>query len=122
MQQEQTQTRGWEKKSQQKMMVRNQSILERGVLLNPILYLAFENVEDAYKSAQQHICLCRNEDVLFPDSEISQMVDTEFDQLTGFELRFGETEKSFLVGFNRFDEAKPMYGWLEIAGKPVSGM
>jgi len=27
-----------------------------------------------------------------------------------------------LVGFNRFDEAKPMYGWLEIAGKPVSGM
>ena len=122
VQQEQTQTRGWEKKAQLKMMVRNQSILERGVMIDPILYLAFENEEDAMKSAKQHICLCRNEDVLFPDSEIIQLDEKEFDQLTGFELRFGESEKSFLVGFNRFDEAKPMYGWLEISGKPVSGM
>lgn len=122
VQQEQTQTRGWEKKTQLKMMVRNQSILERGVMIDPILYLAFENEEDATKSISQHICLCRNEDVLFPDSEIIQMDDLEFDQLTGFELRFGESDKSFLVGFNRFNEAEPMYGWLEIAGKPVSGM
>lgn len=122
VQQEQTQTRGWEKKTQQKMMVRNQSILERGVMIYPILYLAFETEEDAQNSAKQHICLCRNEDVLLPDSEIIQMEEKEFDQLTGFELRFGESEKSFLVGFNRFDESKPMYGWLEIAGKPVSGM
>jgi hypothetical protein len=50
------------------------------------------------------------------------MSDSEFDSLTGFELRFGETEMSFLVGFNRFDNAKPMYGWLEVSGKPVSGM
>jgi hypothetical protein len=122
MQQEQTQTRGWAKKTQLKMMVRNQSIIERGVMINPILYLAFNTDDEAKKSAKQHICLCRNEDVLFPDSEIIQMEETEFDHLTGFELRFGESEKSFLVGFNRFDEAKPMYGWLEIAGKPVSGM
>lgn len=122
VQQEQTQTRGWEKKTQLKMMVRNLSILERGVMINPILYLAFVTNEEAQKSAKQHICLCRNEDVLLPDSEIIQMEEAEFDQLTGFELRFGQTENSFLVGFNRFDEAKPMYGWLEIAGKPVSGM
>lgn len=122
VQQEQTQTRGWEKKTQLKLMVRNQSILERGVMINPILYLAFPSEEEAQKSAKQHICLCRNEDVLLPDSEIIQLEDTKFDQLTGFELRFGENDKSFLVGFNRFDEAKPMYGWLEIAGKPVSGM
>jgi hypothetical protein len=122
VQQEQTQTRGWEKKTQQKMMVRNQSILERGVMINPILYLAFETEEEAHKSAKQHICLCRNEDVLFPEPEIIQLEEKEFDQVTGFELRFGESEKSFLVGFNRFDEASPMYGWLEIAGKPVSGM
>lgn len=122
IQQERTHTRGWEKKTKQKMMVRNQSILERGVMINPILNLAFTNVDDAQKSAKQHICLCRNEDVLFPDSEIKSMEETEFDQLTGFELRFGQAEKSFLVGFNRFDQAKPMYGWLEITGKPVGGM
>jgi hypothetical protein len=122
VQQEQTQTRGWAKKSQLKMMVRNQSILERGVMINPMLYLAFATEEDALKSVKQHICLCRNEDVLFPDAEIIQMEESKFDQITGFELRFGENEKSFLVGFNRFDEAKPMYGWLEISGKPVSGM
>jgi hypothetical protein len=122
VQQEQTQTRGWEKKTQMKMMVRNQSILERGVMINPNLYLAFANPEDAHTSVKQHICLCRNEDVLLPVSEITQMNEMDFDQLTGFELRFGEAENSFLVGFNRFNDAKPMYGWLEITGKPVSGM
>lgn len=122
VQQEQTQTRGWEKKAQLKLMVRNQSILDRGVMIDPILYLGFEKKEDALKSIIQHICLCRNEDVLFPDPEVVEMTELEFDDLTGFELRFGENEKSFLVGFNRFDESKPMYGWLEITGKPVSGM
>jgi len=122
LQQEQTQTRGWEKKSQMKMMVRNQSILERGIMINPILYLAFEKEEDAQKGSEQHICLCRNEDVLIPDPQIIILEEPEFDQLTGFELRFGETENSFLVGFDRFNEAKPMYGWLEITGKPVSGI
>lgn len=55
VQQEQTQTRGWEKKAQQKLMIRNQSILERGVMINPILHLAFENKDDANKGAKQHI-------------------------------------------------------------------
>jgi len=122
VQQEQTQTRGWEKKIQLRTMVRNQSILERGVMIDPILYLAFETREDAEKAAKQHICLCRNEDVLLPDTKILKMEESEFDNQTGFELRFGENEKSFLVGFNRFDETKPMYGWLEITGKPVIGM
>lgn len=122
VQQEQTQTRGWEKKMQQKIMVRNQSILERGVMIDPILYLAFESEEDAVKASKQHICLCRNEDILFPDTEIEPLTELEFDRLTGFELKFGESEKSFLVGFNRFDDSRAMYGWLEITGKPVSGM
>lgn len=122
VQQEQTQTRGWEHKKQTKMMIRNQSILERGVMIEPTLHLAFDNIKDAQKAVKQHICLCRNEDVLFPDSEVQGMMEEEFNQLDGFELRFGENDKSFLVGFNRFDESKPMYGWLEITGKPVSGM
>jgi hypothetical protein len=122
IQQEQTQTKGWEKKATLKMMVRNQSILERGVMVEPTLYLAFETLEEAEKSSKQHICLCRNEDVLLPDTEVLEMSDDDFENLTGFELRFGESAESFLVGFNRFDQTKPMYGWLEITGKPVSGI
>ncbi|MDR1644489.1 MAG: hypothetical protein LBS05_01500 [Tannerellaceae bacterium] len=122
LQQEQTQTKGWEKKKQTKTMVRNQSILERGVMIEPVLFLAFIHSEDAQKAAKQHICLCRNEDVLFPDNEIQEMEEESFNRLPGFELRFGEIEKAFLVGFNRFNETKPMYGWLEITGKPVHGI
>lgn len=122
VQQEQTQTRGWENKTQQKLMIRKQSILERGIMIDPILYLAFESAEDGNKAVQQHICLCRNEDVLLPDLEIIEMNEPEFDEITGFELRFGENEKSFLVGFNRFNNSEAMYGWLEITGKPVIGM
>lgn len=122
VQQEQTQTRGWEKKKQQKIMVRNQSILERGVLIDPILYLAFESEEDAYKASQQHICLCRNEDVLLPDLTIEPITEVGFDEITGFELKFEKNEKSFLVGFDRFNNSQAMYGYLEITGKPVSGM
>lgn len=122
LQQEQTQSKGWEKKVKQKIMVRTQSILERGVMINPVLYLAFETLEDAEKAAIQHICLCRNEDILFPDHEILEVENAEFNNLTGFELRFGEKDQSFLVGFNHFEETKPMYGWLEVTGKPVIGM
>ncbi len=122
VQQEQTQTRGWEKKSQLQMMVRNQSILERGIMINPILFLAFESNADASKACREHICLCRNEDVLLPTSDILKLDEADFNDLTGFELKFGEAENSFLVGFNRFDDAKPMYGRLEIIGKPVNGL
>ena len=119
VQQEQVQTRGWEIKKTQKIIVRGQSILERGVMIDPKLYLAFENESDAHKAASQHICFCRNEDILLPDQEILQLDEKEFDVLDGFELRFGENESSFLVGYNRFDDSKPMYGWIEISGKPV---
>lgn len=119
MQQEQTQTRGWEKKN--RLMVRNKSVLNRGVLLNPVLHLAFGIMEDAEIAARQHICLCRNEDVLIPSESIMEKRMSEFDKIDGFELRFGSSDESFMVGFNRFDSAKPMYGWLEISGKPVSG-
>lgn len=122
IQQEQTQTRGWEKKAKTKEMVRNLSILERGIMVDPELYLAFENRADAEKASKQHICLCRNEDILFPDMEILELEEAEFNALTGFELHFEESEKSFLVGFNRFDSSKPMYGWLEVVGKPVAGL
>ncbi len=119
IQKEKTQARGWEYKSMEKRMVRNQSILDRGIMLNPVLYLAFKSMESAQEAVKQHICLCRNEDLMLPLSEIVEMTEKEFSQLEGFELRFGESSQSFLVGYNRFADNKSMYGWLEISGNPV---
>lgn len=121
VQQERTQTRGWKVKKTQKLMIREQSVLERGVMINPVLTLAFPVREEAEKAEEQHVCLCRNEDLLLPDQGVEVLSEGEFDRLTGFELRFGQTAHSFLVGFNRFAGSEPMYGWLEISGKPVIG-
>ena len=101
-------------------MLRPQSILERGVMVNPVLRLAFLQEKDAEKAVSQHICLCRNEDILLPDADYEAVSESDFDRYSGFELRFGESESSFLVGFNRFNGGQPMYGWLEISGKPVT--
>ena len=119
IQQEVTQTRGWEYKKQQGLMIRNRSILERGIMIDPVLLLAFPDSGDAHIAARQHICLCRNEDILLPDPEVSSLSEEAFNELDGFELRFGNTEGAFLTGYHRFDNVIPMYGRLEIAGNPV---
>ncbi|HAC93698.1 MAG TPA: hypothetical protein DCE82_02965, partial [Odoribacter splanchnicus] len=54
VQQERTQTRGWKIKKTQKLMVREQSILDRGVMVNPVLTLAFPTKEEAGRAAEQH--------------------------------------------------------------------
>lgn len=118
-QQEVTQPRGWEIKKKEKVMVRERAILKRGVMIDPVLFLAFDNKENALIASKQHLCLCRNEDIVLPDAEIYEMSEDEFAEIKGFELRFGESEYSFLVGFNRFDKAKPMYGWIEYAGQSL---
>lgn len=120
-QQEVTQTRGWKKQGGKKdpYLERERSILKRGVMLDPILYIAFNNKDDAEVASKQHICLCRNEDVMLPDAEIYEYTDEQFAQLKGFELRFGESEQSFLVGYNRFNGCKPMYGWIEYNGNKL---
>jgi len=41
------------------------------------------------------------------------------DVFNGFELIFERTDQSFLVGYNRFDQNHPMYGWLKTVGNPV---
>ena len=95
---------------------RNRSILFRSVLIEPVLSLAFKSAEDALIASKQHLCLCRNEDLIYP---IRQRIITmqAFDELEGFELRFGkDRDGAFLVGYNRYDSAAPMYGALQIAG------
>lgn len=117
---EQIQPRGWN--IAKKMATRKNAILSRSVLLNPVLYLAFQNEEDAKIAATQHICLCRNEDILFPKEVFKikkESFDTDEDAFAGYELIFEKSDQSFLVGYNRFDEGKPMYGWLKVLGNPV---
>ncbi len=124
-QQEQIQPRGWNKKSSgdNKGWHRPYAILVRGVLINPVLCLAFANKEYADRAIQQHICLCRNEDVLYPENEVLEVSHDEFNSneelFAGFELIFEKSEKSFLVGYNRFKEGEPMYGHLKVLGTPV---
>lgn len=125
-QQEQIQPRGWNKErvGGKPAFTRNFAILTRSVLINPVLLLAFENQEDAGRAAKQHLCLCRNEDIIFPDETILETTIEEFntntDDFNGFELVFEENEKSFLVGYNRFDNGNPMYGWLKVVGNPIN--
>ena len=121
-QQEVIQTRGWNstKKGKQLLFERPKAILIRGVLLNPILHLVFSSLSDAERAFTQHICLCRNEDVLLP-IKIGEITIEEFDKdeaYYGYELIFEENENSFHVGYDR-NSNEAMYGWLHIVGTPV---
>ena len=127
-QQEQTQPRGWNEKGRgkNKEYSRPYAILNRGVLVNPILYLAFETNKDAEIASKQHICLARNEDILYPEPEILEVSKQEFEQdeelFSGFELVFEKNDNSFLVGYNRMNNKEPMYGWLRVVGNPVKNV
>jgi len=55
--------------TKEKYFKANTSTVERGILINPDLYLFFTNKEDANITMTQHICLCRNEDILLPVKE-----------------------------------------------------
>ncbi len=121
-QQEVIQTRGWNstKKGKQFLFERPTAVLTRGILLEPVLHFAFSNKEDADRAATQHICLCRNEDILYPE-EIKEASIEEFnkdDVFSGYELVFEKNEQSFLVGYNRLNN-EPMFGWIKIVGTPV---
>ncbi|MEL4383037.1 hypothetical protein, partial [Shewanella algae] len=84
-------------------------------MLNPNLYLAFENRDDAEIAFMQALCLCRNEDLVFPES-IEEIEEENFDEINGFELVFSNSDTGFIVGHNRFDNATQMYGELKVFG------
>ncbi|MBB6275480.1 hypothetical protein [Porphyromonas circumdentaria] len=121
-QQEVMQTRGWNrtKKGKEFLFQRENSVIVRGVMVNPVLHLAFKEQEDAERAFTQHICLIRNEDIMLPQ-EIFGLSEEEFDnedEMGGFELIFEKDDRSFLVGINR-RTGEQMYGWLKIVGTPV---
>lgn len=121
VQQERTWSKGGFKASKSKGKWKtNLAIIDRGILLEPQLYLAFEKLEDAVIASRQHICLCRNEDIMLPESTIKKVSEIEFDTVSGFELLFdGERENLFKVGHNRFDDAAEMFGQLKVYGNPI---
>ncbi|PRY21719.1 hypothetical protein CLV58_1497 [Spirosoma oryzae] len=118
-QQERTQSRAFALETKRKRATREQSILVRGVLLYPVLTLVFTTSMDARQAAEQHVCLCRNEDILLPDESIQAISEDEFDQIPGFELQFGDGPTAIMVGYDRFQNNQPMYGTLRIVGTPV---
>jgi len=97
----------------------NMGILSRGVMLKPNLYLAFDNETDAQRAFEQHICLCRNEDILLPEEILPPMDKEEFNKIPGFELEISDSENGFKVGHNRFANGKEMFGKLEVSGNPI---
>lgn len=96
----------------------NIAIIKRGILLHPHLYLAFTNEGDANEAATQHICLCRNEDIVLPE-DVMQMSEKELDEIDGFELIMTNAVSGFKVGHNRFAEGGEMYGELKVFGNPI---
>jgi hypothetical protein len=96
----------------------NLGIILRGVMLNPHLYLAFENELDANLAMTQTLCLCRNEDLIFPMEKMEVLIN-DFDTIDGFELDFSDAQNGFKVGHNRFNDASEMYGKLKVFGNPI---
>ncbi len=97
-------------------------ILTRYVLVEPRLHLAFAEPADAARAACQHLCLCRNEDVVLPEPAGPRAMPADaFDALDGFEFRPGEGEGAFLAGYDRYAQGapRPMWGRLEIVGNAV---
>jgi hypothetical protein len=119
IQQERTWAKGGFQFSKEKGIYKtNLGILKRGVMINPNLYLAFENERDVEIASSQTICLCRNEDLIFPEWT-GNMDRSDFDKIEGFELIFTRGDSGFKVGHNRFNDAKEMFGELKVTGNPT---
>lgn len=121
-QQEAIQSAGFKNNSRSKTLTRTTGILTRGVMLNPVLHLALPTVDDAAQAAKQNLCLCRNEDLIYPAGAPQDLDKAAFDALEGFELRFtaADEQGAFLVGYNRFANGEPMYGCLDVIGNPAT--
>lgn len=124
-QQEKTWSKGGFKKEKKKdslgreyFKAKNIGIINRAVMLNPELHLAFTSIIDAEIAFAQNICLCRNEDILLPTT-LTEMDEEEFEQIDGFELMFTEENQGFKVGHNRFKNAAEMFGELNVIGNPI---
>lgn len=98
-------------------------ILKRRIMLNPVLHLAFGTEADAAIAAEQHLCLCRNEDLVWPSSP-TKMNEEEFNLLPGFEYIPATGEEGIFHGWDRtlVDEDRyhqKQYGNIVRTGDPM---
>lgn len=119
-QQEMTHPRGWVVDTRVRHFTRPRAVIERGVLVSPVLVLGFCSTADAARALRQHVCLSCNEDVLLPNSHVRPLSEADFDALPGFELQLAQPDDfgAFLVGHNRYAGNAPMYGTLSIVVPP----
>jgi hypothetical protein len=107
-QQEQVQAAGWASKKAGggKALVRETGVLTRGIMLRPTLHLAFATPEDAAVAACDHLCLCRNEDLVFPVQAdgrlVQEMTPDEFAALSGFETIEDDGPGTIPLGISRY--------------------
>lgn len=126
-QQEQVQAAGWttRKVGDGKALVRQTGVLVRGVMVRPRLHLAFPTAEDAGVAATDHLCLCRNEDLVFPvevDGRlVREVTPAEFDALEGFELVEADGPGTIPLGVSRYT-GEMMRGRLEVVGDPTNAV
>jgi len=126
-QQESTKSIAYERKGKiikDRYFMANSSTINRGVLINPILYLMFNTKEDAENVMGQHICLCRNEDVLLSTELIEIEDESEFDNVekfSGYESFSCEENdnNSIFCGLNKYSKNK-QYTIRKIFGEPVN--
>jgi hypothetical protein len=125
-QQESTRSINYERKTakigNEKYFIANVSTVKRGLLINPVLYLMFDSKEDADNSMSQHICLCRNEDVMLPIELIALENESEFDdkeRFAGYESFSCEenADNSIYCGLNKYTKNK-QYIQFKMIGTP----
>ncbi len=98
-------------------------ILKRRIMLSPVLHLAFGTEADAIIAAEQHLCLCRNEDLVWP-ARPTIMSEAEFNAIPGFEYFAATGEEGVFHGWDRtlVDEDgyhQPQYGNIVRTGEPM---
>jgi hypothetical protein len=125
-QQESTRSINYERKvsklNKKKYFSANTSTIKRGLLVNPILYLMFNSKEDSENVMIQHICLCRNEDIMLPTELIELNDESEFDdeeRFSGYESFSCDenNNNSIFCGLNKYTKNK-QYVQLKMFGIP----